>query len=84
MKENGLTTIQATSAAEAEWRTKVMDFGYRSLVRKAKTSWYMGGNIPGKAIEPLNYSGGILTYVSTLNGVAKNGYEGFRLMQPTT
>jgi len=77
-KENEWTSIHAMPAAEAEWRRVVMDLGSRSLIKKAKTSWYMGGNIPGKTIEPLNYSGGVQNYLKVITGVAERGYEGFR------
>jgi len=78
MKANEWTSIYATTAAEAEWRTAVMDMGSRLLNNKAK-SWYVGANIPGKVIEPLNYSGGIKNYVDVITGVADRGYEGFTL-----
>ncbi|KAE9382308.1 hypothetical protein BT96DRAFT_845634, partial [Gymnopus androsaceus JB14] len=78
MKENEWTSIHATPTAEAEWRAAAMDLGSRSLATKTKTSWYMGSNIPGKAIEPLNYSGGLQNYFKIITGVAERGYEGFR------
>ncbi|KIK69979.1 hypothetical protein GYMLUDRAFT_236428 [Collybiopsis luxurians FD-317 M1] len=80
MKENDLTAICATAEAEADWRAQVLYLGSRTIYSKAK-SWYMGSNIPGKAVEHLNYTGGLHTYVNIINGVAERGYEGFRLFK---
>ncbi|KAJ3747715.1 cyclohexanone monooxygenase [Lentinula detonsa] len=77
MKENGLTAIYPTPEAEAEWRGLVMNTGYRALINSAK-SWYVGANIPGKTIEPLNYTGGVNKYFEIIEGIAERGYDGFQ------
>ncbi|KAL0577461.1 hypothetical protein V5O48_004530 [Marasmius crinis-equi] len=38
---------------------------------------YLGANIPGKVIEPLNFTGGVPYYKKRCDEVAQNGYEGF-------
>ncbi|KAJ3869097.1 cyclohexanone monooxygenase [Lentinula novae-zelandiae] len=79
MKENDLTAIYPTPEAEAEWRALIMNTGYRALVNNAK-SWYVGANIPGKTVEPLNYTGGVNQYLEIIEGIAERGYEGFGFM----
>lgn len=79
MKENDLMAIYPTPQAEAEWRALIMNTGYRALVNNAK-SWYVGANIPGKTVEPLNYTGGVNQYLEIIKGIAERGYEGFGFM----
>ncbi|KAJ3753902.1 cyclohexanone monooxygenase [Lentinula raphanica] len=76
MTENDLKAIYATPEAEAEWRGLVINTGYRALINRAK-SWYVGANIPGKIVEPLNYTGGVNKYLEIIEGIADRGYEGF-------
>ena len=42
-------------------------------------SRYFGKNVPGKAIEALNYMGGLPTYKQKCWDSANNGYQGFVL-----
>lgn len=76
MKAQNKTTVVATKEAEMDWKTKVNDFWNSTLFCRA-LSWYNGGNVPGKPIEPLNYAGGIPSYVAALTHCAENGYQGF-------
>jgi len=76
MMEKNLTRIEADTEAELNWRQRVLDASARGLWSKAK-SWYMGANIPGKAIEPLNWAGGVQNYDRICIEVAGKGYEGF-------
>ena len=41
--------------------------------------WYNGANIPGKKIEPLNYTGGMVTYLKHLNNSLDNNYHGWNI-----
>ena len=58
--------IEATEQSEVVWTNKCNELWYGSLFCKAK-SWYQGSNIPGKRVEPLNYTGGLPTYVKALD-----------------
>ena len=78
MRDNGLSRIEATPAAQEAWRTLIADFWASSLFPNAK-SWYTGANIPGKHIEPLNFPMGLPTYIEKFNESMNNGYEGFEL-----
>lgn len=79
MKRGGLVRIEASIAAEDDWVRQVDEAADAWLYKKAKHSWYMGANIPGKprVFMPYVDSGG--TYRKICDRVAANGYEGFVL-----
>ncbi|THU97077.1 FAD dependent oxidoreductase [Dendrothele bispora CBS 962.96] len=78
LKNNRLTRIEATREAEDKWRDLTMSVAGGTLVSKAE-SWWNGANIPGKAVEPLYFAGGIPYYASILREQEKNGYPNFTL-----
>jgi len=41
-------------------------------------SWYQGSNIPGKRVEPLNWAGGMVEYVATLDRSLENNYQAWK------
>lgn len=78
MKAENKTTVVATKDAEMDWNQKVNDI-WNSTLFCHTLSWYNGGNVPGKPLEPLNYAGGIPSYLAALTLSAENGYQGFIL-----
>jgi len=83
---NGITRAEATEPAEARWTQHVTDMYSRMLMRKAK-SWFTGynSNVEGHeegSIRYFVYNGGMPKYVSVINEVAANGYEGLTLSGP--
>ncbi|MDH3680074.1 MAG: NAD(P)/FAD-dependent oxidoreductase [Acidimicrobiia bacterium] len=74
---NGLTTIEATPEAEAEWVAHVNAIADRTIFPTCN-SWYVGANIPGKprVFMPLP---GFPNYVKRCEEVVAGGYEGFVL-----
>lgn len=79
MQSHGRTRIEATAAAQDDWVKQVDEAADAWLYKKAKNSWYMGANIPGKprVFMPYVDSGG--TYRKICDRVAANRYEGFVL-----
>jgi len=80
MWANGFTRSEATAEAEARWTQHVTDMYSMMLMRKAK-SWFTGynSNVEGHeegTIRYLVYNGGMPKYVSIINDVAANNYEG--------
>ena len=75
---NGFDAIEATVEAEDAWVDHVNQLANATLFPRAN-SWYMGANVPGKPRVFLPYVGGFPQYCSTCDGVAANGYRGFRL-----
>lgn len=78
MRAEGKQKLDATAAAELEWRQLVHDFSTKSL-RHHVDSWYNGYNIPGKPREPLNFAGGLPDYIRRLREVRDKGMLGFEV-----
>ncbi|MFF9690551.1 flavin-containing monooxygenase [Streptomyces sp. NPDC014623] len=78
---NGLTEIDVTPSAEADWGTRVAEIAARTLY-PAVDSWYTGANVPGKPRVFLAYAGGLDRYREECDAVARGGYTGFVLSSP--
>ena len=78
LRERGLTTIEATPAAEDAWVEHVAEVGNATLFPLAD-SWYVGANIPGKTRVLLPYLGGFGPYSKVCADVAASGYAEFAL-----
>ena len=78
LDRHGLSTIEATAAAEAAWAEHV-DAAARRTVFLSCNSWYLGANVPGKPRMFMPLAGGFPQYAERCAQVARNGYEGFAL-----
>jgi cation diffusion facilitator CzcD-associated flavoprotein CzcO len=76
LRDQGFATIEATSAAAAEWTAHVQEVAHQTLFPTAD-SWYMGANIPGKPRVFLPYLGGLGVYRKKCDAIAAEGYAGF-------
>jgi cation diffusion facilitator CzcD-associated flavoprotein CzcO/acetyl esterase/lipase len=76
LRNEGLQTLEATTAAQDGWITHVNDFANLTLYPVAN-SWYMGANVPGKPRVFLPYIGGVDTYRQACNEVVEQDYLGF-------
>ena len=74
----GMTTIEATQAAEDFWVAHVNEVARPTLYPVAN-SWYMGANVPGKPRLFLPYVGGVDLYRKECARIAASGYSGFDL-----
>jgi len=79
MQQHNLTRIEATVAAEADWVKQVDEAADAWLYKKAKNSWYMGANIPGKPRVFMPYVDSDGAYRKICDRVAAHQYEGFVL-----
>lgn len=79
MRQHGKTKIDATGEAENYWARVTYDECYKTLLPLNQTSWYMGGNVPGKARAPLNYMGGLASYHQALLECLQNGWSSFSM-----
>lgn len=77
IKERGITRLEATSEAEEDWCRRMQEKWDASLFPMAK-SWYQGANIPGRKVEPLNWSGGMVEYVGSLDKSLENDLQGWK------
>ncbi|MCX4635635.1 NAD(P)/FAD-dependent oxidoreductase [Streptomyces sp. RPA4-5] len=78
LRRNGITEIDATPRAEADWRTHVADLAAQTLYPSVD-SWYMGANVPGKPRVFLAYTGGLERYRAECAAAAEDGYRAFAL-----
>ncbi|KAE9396792.1 cyclopentanone 1,2-monooxygenase [Gymnopus androsaceus JB14] len=77
MKDNQISSVAPTEKAQNLYSEKVSRLGAAGLWLRAKRSWFMGANIPGKKTEMLQFPGGVPVYTKLCNDEAKNGYKGF-------
>lgn len=78
MRTNNKNFIEPTKKAENAWYRHNQEVSINH-VRSSCSSWYIGGNIDGKAKNFMPYVGGYDKYVKKCNEVSKNNYEGFIL-----
>ncbi|GAB7365935.1 hypothetical protein MBLNU230_g7263t1 [Neophaeotheca triangularis] len=78
MREAGQTRIEPLREAEVKWKEDLLDISKREL-KHYVPGILNGGNVPGKAIEPLNYPGGIPLYLQQCRGAVEEGFRGFDL-----
>lgn len=81
--DKGVERIDATEEAEERWTAHVTKMYSTMLMRKAK-SWFTGynSNVEGHEagrVRYFVYNGGAPKYVTRINEVAGNGYEGVAL-----
>ena len=79
LRAHGLQRIEATSEAVAEWVDQVNTAAGATLLPLAKSSWYLGANVPGKPRVFMPYAGGMLRYREICAEIAANNYDGFVL-----
>lgn len=78
MRADCKVRLDATPEAEQAWRKLVHELSAPSL-RHNVPSWYNGGNVPGKPMEPLSYAGGLPRYMVTIAEERGGGMKGFEI-----
>jgi len=79
MRAEGLARIEAQPEAMDGWVEQVNAAANATLLPLAKSSWYLGANIPGKPRVFMPYAGGMARYRMICAEVAAGGYRGFAL-----
>jgi hypothetical protein len=77
MRAQGLQHIEAQAQASEQWMQEVNRAAAATLLPKAKHSWYLGANIPGKPRVFMPYAGGMAHYRKQCDAIKAKGYEGF-------
>lgn len=65
MERQGIKYIDPTREAAAEWKKRINALSDISLFPTTKST-YMGGNVPGKVFEQVNYAGGEPAYAKDI------------------
>ncbi len=79
MRDHENERIETTPEAADDWVDEVNAAADATLLPKAKHSWYLGANVPGKPRVFMPYAGGMTHYRERCDSVATRGYEGFVL-----
>jgi cation diffusion facilitator CzcD-associated flavoprotein CzcO len=84
LREGGFDRMEPTTEAVDGWMTYLQELLQATLLVDAAAvrSYYLGANIPGKALGPLFFFGGASRYFREIAGVADRGFEGFALGAP--
>jgi cation diffusion facilitator CzcD-associated flavoprotein CzcO len=79
LRREAIATIEPTEAAMDDWVAQVNAAANATVLPQAKSSWYLGANIPGKPQVFMPYAGGMAKYRRIAADVAARGYAGFKL-----
>lgn len=80
LREHGFRTIEALPEAQHEWVEQATALVAPTvLVHPSCSSWYNGGNVPGKKRMYMGYTAGIPDYRRRCDDIAEAGYTGFKL-----
>jgi cation diffusion facilitator CzcD-associated flavoprotein CzcO len=80
LRSHGYRTIEALPEAQREWIEHTTSLVAPTvLAHPSCSSWYNGGNVPGKKRMYMGYTGGIPEYRKRCDEVAEAGYTGFKL-----
>jgi hypothetical protein len=78
MRSEGLDRVEPEAAAIDQWGEQVAAAANATLLVTAKSSWYLGANVPGKPRAFLAYAGGMARYRGICEDVVAKNYEGFQ------
>ncbi|KAG8664188.1 hypothetical protein FPOAC2_14618 [Fusarium poae] len=80
MERGGVKYIDPKTEAADKWKQRVVDLNNATLFPTTKST-YMGGNVPGKAFEPLAYAAGLPAYKNEIRAALDNWTEGFEVVK---
>lgn len=78
MEREGIKYINPSAEATGAWKKKINDISNATLFPTTRST-YMGGSMPGKAYEQVNWAGGIPAYAETIRD-ALDGFKGFEVV----
>jgi len=82
MEEKGYKEMEPTREATDQW-VKLLTDGFEATVlpdaAKKAGSWYIGANIPGKAIRPLFWFGGVPMYRQLCDKEVESNFSGLKM-----
>jgi hypothetical protein len=82
MDRQKIKSIEATQEAMKAWKQRINDLSNATLFPTTRST-YMGGTVPGKAFEQVNYAGGVGQYREEIRK-ALNDWKGFKTIPLTT
>lgn len=79
LESEGAKSIDAKHEAQIEWKKMVEETANYTLIPQT-TSWWNGGNIPGKKAEGMSYVMGIEVYEKQCRETME-GWKGFDVVK---
>lgn len=79
IQRNGIKYVNATPEATKSWKQNINDLSNKTLFPTTRST-YMGGSVPGKAFEQVNYAGGIPLYKDEIRDALRT-WEGFDVVK---
>jgi len=79
INNQGIKYIDPTPEATKEWKKRINALSDATLLPTTRST-YMGGSIPGKAREQVNYAGGVGQYKDEIRA-ALTGFQGFQTVK---
>lgn len=79
MKREGIKYVNATKDATKAWKNHINELSDATLFPTTRST-YMGGSVPGKAFEQVNYAGGIPDYKIEIREALQN-WNGFDVVK---
>lgn len=78
MTSQNIKFIDPTEDASQQWKKHINELSDCTLFPTTRST-YMGGSLPGKAFEQVNYTGGLAHYKEEIRA-ALPGWRGFRVV----
>ncbi|KAH7009640.1 cyclohexanone monooxygenase [Ilyonectria destructans] len=85
MEKNKIANINVTDKAVDAWSSHLHDAFNATLFAEsamASGAWFVGANIPGKALDILFYFGGVPTWTALLDKESKTAWENMEFYPP--
>lgn len=79
IQRQGIKYIDPTPEAVKTWKKRINHLSDKSLFPTTKST-YMGGSMPGKAFEQVNYAGGLVRYGQEIRAALPK-FEGFNVVK---
>lgn len=79
MEREGVKYIDASAEATRRWKQTINEVSDATLFPTTRST-YMGGSLPGKAFEQVNFAGGIPRYAEIIRE-RLDGWEGFEVVK---
>jgi cation diffusion facilitator CzcD-associated flavoprotein CzcO len=76
INRQGLKYVDPTPEASKDWKQRINDLSNATLLPTTRST-YMGGSVPGKAFEQVNYAGGVGQYRDEIRAKL-TGWSGFK------
>lgn len=79
MEREGIKYINPSAEATRQWKQTINEVSDATLFPTTRST-YMGGSLPGKAFEQVNFAGGIPKYAEVIRE-RLNGWKGFEVVK---